>query len=129
MNFRESGHPVFRASSALNRGTLTSRGGGELSIHFCGDSHTAELVDFRTIVSVNQLSVYGAVSDLSEELAQRISNYSKQSAGRLAPKDKSETTMATSAVSTATNPLLTNTILPKIITDLTRCSLNFFELI
>ena len=125
INFRESGHPVFRASSALNRGTLKSR--GELSIHFCGDSHTAELI-FRTIVSVNQLSVYGAVSDLSEELAQRISNYSKQSAGRPAPKDKSETTMAPTAVSTATNPLLTNTFLPKIITELTRCSLNFFEL-
>ena len=32
-----SGHPIFRATSALERRTLTSKGGGRLSIHFCGD--------------------------------------------------------------------------------------------
>ena len=31
----ESGHPVFRATSPLSRGTLKSKGGGKLSIHFC----------------------------------------------------------------------------------------------
>ena len=106
-SFRESGHPVFRASSVLKRGTLQSNGGGQLSVHNCGDSDTAELI-VRTIVSVSQLRIYGAVSDWCEELAERISNYSEQSAGRLAPKDKSETTMAPTAVSAATNPLLTN---------------------
>ena len=66
IKFGESGHPVFRATSPLSRGTLKSKGGGQLSIHFCADGDTIETV-FRTIISVNQLSIYGAVSDLCEE--------------------------------------------------------------
>ena len=62
IKFGESGHPVFRATSPLSRGTLKSKGGGQLSIHFCADGETIETV-FRTIISVNQLSIYGAVSD------------------------------------------------------------------
>ena len=54
--FGESGHPVFRATSPLSRGTLRSQGGGKLSIHFCADEGTIETV-FRTIISVNQLSI------------------------------------------------------------------------
>ena len=38
----ESGHPVFRATSPLSRGTLKSKGGGKLSIHFCADGDTVE---------------------------------------------------------------------------------------
>ena len=52
----ETGHPVFRATSALSRGTLKSRGDGKLSIHFCADEGTIETVS-RTMISVNQLSV------------------------------------------------------------------------
>ena len=37
IKFSESGHPVFRATSPLSRGTLKSKGGGKLSIHFCAD--------------------------------------------------------------------------------------------
>ena len=55
--FRESGYPVFRATSPLSRGTLKSKGGGKLSIHFCADGDTIETV-FRTTISVNQLSIY-----------------------------------------------------------------------
>ena len=44
IKFGESEHPVFRATSPLSRGTLKSKGGGKLSIHF-----------------------YGAVSDLCDE--------------------------------------------------------------
>ena len=66
IKFSESGHPVFRATSPLSRGTLKSRGGGKLSIHFCADGRTIETV-FRTIISVNQLSIHGADSDLCEE--------------------------------------------------------------
>ena len=33
----ESGHPVFRATSALDRGSLKSKKGGKLSIHFDSD--------------------------------------------------------------------------------------------
>ena len=54
IKFRESAHPVFRATSPLSRGTLRSKGGGKLSIHFCADGVTIETV-VRTIISVNQL--------------------------------------------------------------------------
>ena len=53
IKFGESGHPVFRATSPLSRGTLKNKGGGQLSIHFCADGETVETV-FRTIISVNQ---------------------------------------------------------------------------
>ena len=45
---------------------LKSKGGGNFSIHFCADEGTIETV-FRTIISVNQLGIYGAVSDLCDE--------------------------------------------------------------
>ena len=57
IKFSESGHPVFRATSPLSRGTLKSKGGGKLSIHICADGDTIETV-LRTIISVNQLSIY-----------------------------------------------------------------------
>ena len=66
IKFGERGHQVFRATSPLSRGTLKSKGGGKLSFHFCTDGDTIETV-FRTIISVNQLSIYGAVSDVCEE--------------------------------------------------------------
>ena len=59
INFSESGHPVFRGSRSLERGNLRSK--GKLSIHFCGDDETAEVV-LRTIISVKELSVYGRSS-------------------------------------------------------------------
>ena len=66
IKFSESGHPVFRSTSRLSRGTLKSKGGGKLSINVCADETTIEAV-FRTIISVIQLSIYGEVSDLCEE--------------------------------------------------------------
>ena len=66
LKFGESGHPVFRATSPLSRGVLKSKGGGKLSIHYCADSGTIETV-LRTIISVNQLSLYGAVAEMREE--------------------------------------------------------------
>ena len=66
LTFAESGHPVFRATSPLSRGVLKSKGGGKLSIHYCADQETIETV-FRTIISVNQLSLYGAVAEMCEE--------------------------------------------------------------
>ena len=38
----------------------------KLSFHFCADGDTVETV-FRTVISVNQLSINGAVSDLCED--------------------------------------------------------------
>ena len=66
LEFGESRHPVFRATSPLSRGTLKSKGGGKLSIHYCDDLDTIKTV-FRTITSVNQLSLYGAVAEMCEE--------------------------------------------------------------
>ena len=50
----------------LSRGMLRSKGGGQLSIHFCADGDTIETVS-RPIISVNQLSLYGAVAEMCEE--------------------------------------------------------------
>ena len=47
IKFVESRHPVFRSTSPLSRGVLQSKGGGQLSIHFCADEKTVETV-FRT---------------------------------------------------------------------------------
>ena len=89
INFSESGHPVFRGTSALERGTLRSTAGGKLSTHFCCDTDTVEVV-LRTIVSVNQLSVYGAVADMCDDLASRLSDCS-ECTGRPVAEDNSET--------------------------------------
>ena len=62
-NFSESGHPVFRRSSASERGGLKSKGKGKLSVHFSGSDETVEVI-LRTVISVNQLRVCGAVADM-----------------------------------------------------------------
>ena len=64
LKFGESGHPVFRSTSPLSRGVLKSKGGGKLSIHIWRERLK---LFFRTLISVNQLSIYGADSDLCEE--------------------------------------------------------------
>ena len=106
INFSESGHPVFRGSSAFERGSLRSKGGGTLSVHFCGDTDAVEVV-LRTILSVNQLGVYEAVADMCDELASRISVFS-ESTGRLVAEDESVTMVLPKGLSTTTKPLLTN---------------------
>ena len=60
LNCAEIGYPVFRAHSALEKGELKSKGKGVKSIHFNGSDDTIELI-LRTVISVNQLSVYGAL--------------------------------------------------------------------
>ena len=64
--FEESGCLIFRATSPLSRGQLKSNGHGKLSIHFAADLETITTV-FRTITSVNQLSLYGAIAEKCEE--------------------------------------------------------------
>ena len=56
LEFAESGHPTFRATTPLSRGILKSKGRGKLSIHFAADEHTIDTI-FRIILSVSQLSV------------------------------------------------------------------------
>ena len=56
LEFAESGHPTFRATTPLSRCILKSKGHGKLSIHFTADELTIETV-FRIIVSDDQLSI------------------------------------------------------------------------
>ena len=62
----ESGHPTFRATTPLSWCILKSKGRGKLSIHFAADQGSIDTI-FRIILSVNQLSVYGAVAAVCEE--------------------------------------------------------------
>ena len=64
--FAESGHPIFRSTTPLSRGQSKSKGKGKVSIHFTADQYTIDTI-YRIILSVNQLSVYGAVAALCEE--------------------------------------------------------------
>ena len=66
VEFAESGHPTFRSTTPLSRGILKSKGHGQLSIHFTADVDTVDAI-YRIILSVNQLSVYGAVAAVCEE--------------------------------------------------------------
>ena len=66
LEFAESGHPIFRATTPLSRGQLKSKGHRKLSIHFAADEFTIDTI-FRIILSVNQLSIYGAVAAICDE--------------------------------------------------------------
>ena len=66
LEFAESAHPIFRATTPLSRGQQKSKGRGKLSIHFTADQDTVDTI-YRIILSVNQLSVYGAVAAICEE--------------------------------------------------------------
>ena len=66
LEFAESGHPIFRATTPLSRSIFKSKGHGKLSIHFTADYPTIETV-FRILISANQLSIYGAVANICEE--------------------------------------------------------------
>ena len=67
LNFEETMHPIFRGTSALERVDLRSKGGGEKSIHFNGSTQNIELL-LQMVISVNQLSIYGAVAGMIGEL-------------------------------------------------------------
>ena len=66
LEFAKSGHPIFRATTPLSRGKLKSKGKGKVSIHFTADQDTVDTI-YRIILSVNQLSVYGAVAAICDE--------------------------------------------------------------
>ena len=80
----ESGHRISRATSALERGELRSKEKGNKSSHFNGSEETIELI-LRTIISVNQLSIYGAAADLWKELSD-----DSEDAGKLAADEDLE---------------------------------------
>ena len=66
LEFAESGHPTFRATTPLSRGKLVCKGKGKVSIHFSADQDTVDTI-YRFILSVNQLSIYGAVAAICDE--------------------------------------------------------------
>ena len=66
VEFAENGCHIFRATTPLSTCNLKSKGHGKLSIHIAADQETIETI-FRTIVSANQLSLYGAVANMCEE--------------------------------------------------------------
>ena len=66
LEFAESGHPTFRATTPLSRSNLKSKGNEKKSKHFAADQETIETI-FRIIVFANQLSLYGAVANMCEE--------------------------------------------------------------
>ena len=55
LEFAENGHPTFRATTPLSRGTLKSKGHGKLSTHFTADDPAIEL------------SINGAVTNICQE--------------------------------------------------------------
>ena len=66
LRFAESGHPIFRATTPLSRGKLKSKGQGKVSIHFSADQDKVDTI-YRITLSVNQLSIYGAVAAFCDE--------------------------------------------------------------
>ena len=85
---------MFRGSSALERGDLKSKEKGQLSIHVDGSDETVKVV-LRTIISVNQLSIYGGVADMCEELASGISKCSEGTGRPVAPNNSDTMVMPT----------------------------------
>ena len=70
-NFSTSGHPIFRASSAFERGELRSKVGSKKSLHFNGCDENIELL-LRTVISANQLRIHGAVAVFMQRSTQRV---------------------------------------------------------
>ena len=67
LNIAGSGHPIFRGPGALERGELRSKESGKKSIHFNGSTQNIDLL-LQMVISVNQLSLHGAVAEMIEEL-------------------------------------------------------------
>ena len=66
LEFTESGHSIFRATTPLSRGQLKSKGRGKLSIHCTADQDIVDTI-YRIILSNHQRSVYGAVAAICKE--------------------------------------------------------------
>ena len=73
LEFAKSGHPIFRATTPLSRGKLKSKGKGKVSIHFSAEPDAIDTI-YRIILSVNQLSIYGAVAAICDEFVGQPDN-------------------------------------------------------
>ena len=56
LEFAESRHPIFRATTALSRGQLKSKGRGKLSIHFTADQDTVDTIYALFFLSISSVS-------------------------------------------------------------------------
>ena len=68
LNIAESSQSYISCQQRLGKTRIENKGKGKKSIHFNGSDDTIELI-LRTVISVNQLSVHGAVADLCIEMA------------------------------------------------------------
>ena len=82
---------------------MNSKGKGKLSLHFFGDDKTVEVV-LRTIISGNKLSIYGAVADMCDELACRISDCSERTGKSVAQDSPEATDIPTESITTNESP-------------------------
>ena len=89
VNFSGSGHPVLCASSAFERGESRSKAGSKKSVHFGGSHENIELL-LRTVISANQLSVYGAIADFCNEVPKDLRAPGKPAAPDHLKKEKME---------------------------------------
>ena len=55
LEFAESGHPIFRATTPLSRSILKSKGRGKQSIHFAADELTIETI-FRITIRAKSIT-------------------------------------------------------------------------
>ena len=85
LEFAETIHPLFRASSALERGELRSKGEDKKTIYFNGSEQNVEMI-LRTVMSANQLSIIGAVADMCREVSKDT-----MASGKLEAQDPLET--------------------------------------
>ena len=74
LNFPESGHPKFRATVALERGELKSKGKGVKSIHFNGSDDTIELI-LRTSCFCQSAQCLRSSSGFVWRISQRLTRY------------------------------------------------------
>ena len=79
LNFARTSHPIFRASSALERRELRSKEKGKKSIHFNGSEENIELL-LRNVISAIRLSVHGAVAYLCRDLSKDSGAWEKPDA-------------------------------------------------
>ena len=62
-HFQRSGHPILSCTSALERGQLRSKWWGRTTIHVTASDDNVQML-LKMVISVNQLSLYGADADL-----------------------------------------------------------------
>ena len=77
LNFADSDHPIFRATSALERGESRSKEHGKKSTQLNDNERNIEML-LRTVISVNQPSIYEALADLCKELDKNSSEDSAE---------------------------------------------------